>query len=89
MENQTTTQLNPTQLYLTKVFDGVFSETDISNHRARVFYRIVNFTSPKSGAKVGDILSADEVGEIINELDTLQFNRKIAMRVAKLEEANF
>ena len=89
MEQTTTTQLNPTQVYLSKVFDGVFSEADITNHRSRVFYRIVNFTSPKSGVKVGDVLSSDQVGEIINELDTLQFNRKVAMRVAKLEEANF
>ena len=89
MEQTTTTQLNPTQVYLSKVFDGVFSEADIANHRSRVFYRIVNFTSPKSGVKVGDVLSSDQVGEIINELDTLQFNRKVAMRVAKLEEANF
>lgn len=81
--------LNKTQQYLVSIFDGVFSADLIANKRSLVFYRIANFASPKTQTKVSSVLTEDEIGTIINELDSLQFNRSIASRVAKAGEASF
>ena len=89
---QMTTTANKTKLiqeYATKVFDGVFSSEEIASHRARVFYRLANFTSAKSNKKLSEVLTQDEIGEIINELDTIQFNRRLQARVTRAGEAQF
>lgn len=85
MENQIP-QLNPTQAYAVKLFDGVFSADVISNKRSTVFYRIANFRSPKTQRAISEVLTQDQIGEVINELDSLQFNRSIASRVARAGE---
>ena len=82
----TTPKLTPTE-YLTRVFDGVFSEAEIQNNRKRVFYKIANFKSPTTGVVASNILNQDEIGEVINNLEDLQFNRRIAKRVAGIEAA--
>lgn len=94
MKQQTTTQTpvaqaNPIISYVVKVFDGVFSEQEIQTNRKYCFYRIANFSSPKTQVRLNTILNDDELGEIINELSTLQFNRKLAQRVARAGEASF
>lgn len=95
MKTTTTTQTpvapvaNPIVSYIVKVFDGVFSESDIQTNRKYCFYRIANFESPKTKVRLNTILNDDEIGEIINELSTLQFNRKLAQRVARAGEASF
>lgn len=80
---------NPIVSYIVKVFDGVFSEQEIQTNRKYCFYRIANFESPKTKVRLNTILSDDEIGEVINELSTLQFNRKLAQRVARAGEASF
>lgn len=82
-------QANPIISYVVKVFDGVFSEQEIQANRKYCFYRIANFESPKTKARLNTVLSDDDIGEIINELSTLQFNRKLAQRVARAGEASF
>lgn len=77
------------QEYATKVFDGVFSSEEISSHRARVFYRLANFTSPTTGKKLSEVLSEDQIGEVINELDTIQFNRRLQSKISRAGEAQF
>lgn len=94
MKQQTTTQTpvaqaNPIISYVVKVFDGVFSESDIQTNRKYCFYRIANFSSPKTQVRLNTILNDDEIGEIINELSTLQFNRRLAKRVAQAGDAQF
>ena len=95
MKTTTTTQTpvapvaNPIVSYIVKVFDGVFSESDIQTNRKYCFYRIANFESPKTKVRLNTILNEDEIGEIINELSTLQFNRRLAKRVAQAGDAQF
>jgi hypothetical protein len=87
--NKTTTtsiKLTPVE-YLTKVFDGVFSEAELQNSRKRVFYRVANFESPTTKVRASAILNQDEIGEIINNLEDLQFNRRIAKRIAGIAPA--
>jgi len=80
------TKIQKSQQYLTKLFDGVFSEQEINTQRARVFYRIANFTSPTTGKTVGDTLSNDQIGEVINSLSDLQFNRRMQAKVQRMGE---
>lgn len=75
--------------YVVKVFDGVFSESDIQSNRKYCFYRIANFESPKTQTRLNTILSDEEIGEIVNELGTLQFNRKLAQRVSRAGDCAF
>jgi len=81
--------LNKTQKYLVSIFDGAFSEQQLENKRNLCFYRVANFQSPKTGKKVGEVLNEDAIGVILNELDNLQFNRKLASKVARAGEAQF
>ena len=85
---------NPTDIqavnaYVISIFDGVFSENDIVNHRNKVFYRLSNFVSPKTQRLLSEVLSEDQIGDIINMLDTLQFNKRLSPRVARAGEAQF
>ena len=82
-------QANQIISYVVKVFDGVFSESDIQANRKYCFYRIANFESPKTKVRLNTILNDDEIGEVINELSTLQFNRRLAKRVAQAGDAQF
>lgn len=82
-------QLNPIQSYAVAVFDGVFSDSEISSHRNRVFYRVANFRSPKTNKALGEVLNEEEIGSIINELDNLQFQRKLQGKIARAGEASF
>lgn len=75
--------------YVVKVFDGVFSESDIQTNRKYCFYRVANFVSPKTQAKLNTVLTDDDIGEVLNELSTLQFNRKLAQRVARAGDCVF
>ena len=72
--------------YLTKLFDEEFSSDFIQKKRNVVFARIAGYTSPKSGKRVGEILSANEIGELINELDNIQFSRRLDAKAKRLGE---
>jgi len=85
----TTPKLNKISTYVISIFDGVFSTEQIENKRNVCFYRIANFQSPKTGKKLSEVLSEEQIGEVINELDTLQFNRKLTAKIARAGEAQF
>ena len=72
--------------YLTKLFDGEFSSEFIQSKRNVVFGRIASYTSAKTGKQVGQVLSADEIGSIINQLENLQFSRRLADKARRLGE---
>ena len=72
--------------YLTKLFDGEFSSEFIQSKRNVVFGRIASYTSAKTGKQVGEILSADEIGKVINNLDNIQFSRRLADKARRLAE---
>ena len=72
--------------YLTKLFDGEFSSEFIQSKRNVVFGRIASYTSAKTGKQVGQVLSADEIGSIINQLENLQFSRRLADKAKRLGE---
>lgn len=72
--------------YLTKLFDGEFSSDFIQTKRNVVFGRIASYVSPKTGKQVGELLSANEIGEIINNLDNIQFSRRLADKARRLGE---
>ena len=80
---------NRVKAYAVSIFDGVFPSEQIENKRNMVFYRIANFQSPKTGKKLSEVLSEEQIGEIINELDTLQFNRRLQSKIARAGEAQF
>lgn len=87
-----TTVANPNQPiidYTVKVFDGLFSENDINTKRNYVFYRIANFESPRTKRRLNSILSDEEIGQVINELSTLQFNRKLQARTSRAGNCAF
>lgn len=84
---QTPTQTPTTQDiqdYLFKLFDGVFTEDILNNKRKLVFARIAGYISPKTGAKVSDLLSDDEIGQIINALSDAYFNRAMQARAKRI-----
>ena len=85
----TTPTLSKIQAYAISIFDGVFSTEQIENKRNVCFYRIANFQSPKTGKKLSEVLSEEQIGEVINELDTLQFNRRLQSKIARAGEAQF
>ena len=85
---QTTTQtpvaLKARQIeYIINLFDGEFSSEFIASHRRTVFYRIANF-SLTSESIVSAVLSQDDIGEIINQLDTKQYNRRLENKRRRL-----
>ena len=75
--------------YAVKVFDGLFSEQEINAKRNYVFYRIANFESPRTKLRLNSVLSDDEIGEVINELSTLQYNRKLQARINRAGDCAF
>jgi hypothetical protein len=68
---------------LIKVYDGEFSSEFIAKHRNTVFYKIANFTTPK-GTKVSAVLNKEQIGELINELDSLQDSRRLQAKMKRL-----
>lgn len=72
--------------YLVKLFDGEFSSDYIQDKRNVVFARVAGYVSPKTGKQVGEILTADDIGSIINTLDNLQFNRRLEAKARRLGE---
>ena len=72
--------------YLVKLFDGEFSAEFIQTKRNVVFGRIASYTSAKSGKQVGEILSANDIGSIINKLDDIQFSRRLEAKARRLGE---
>ena len=72
--------------YLTKLFNGEFSSEFIQPKRNVVFGGIASYTSAKTGKQVGQVLSADEIGSIINQLDNIQFSRRLADKARRLGE---
>ena len=83
MTTFTPEQLQEFTTKVVKVFDGEFSSDFIASHRKTCFYRIANFTTPK-GTKVNDILNDDEIGAVINELDNLQYSRRLQAKAKRL-----
>ena len=72
--------------YLVRLFDGLFSTQSMEERRNMVFARIAGYTSAKTGIQVGEVLTPDEIGEIINILDNLQFSRRLADKARLLGE---
>lgn len=70
--------------YLTEVFKQVLSEDEVTNHRARAFATIANYTSKASGLKVSEVLSNDEIGEICNNIRDSYINARIERVAAKV-----
>lgn len=68
---------------LIQLFDGEFSAEMIMNKRNSVFYRIANFTTP-AGTKVSTVLTEEQIGEIINDLDNLQYSRRMQAKIKRL-----
>lgn len=79
-----TTDLVAVKEYLIKLFDGEFSPQQLSERRNMVFARIANYTSPKTGQQVGDILPADDIGYIINRLESIQFCRRMEAKAKRI-----
>lgn len=77
------------QEYLLKLFDGVFTVDQIDNRRKLVFARIAGYVSPKSGAKVSDLLTDDQIGEVINALSDAYFNRAMQAKAKRIGEGGF
>ena len=44
------------------------------------------YVSPKTGAKVSDLLTDDEIGQVINCLSDAYFNRKMQARAKRIGE---
>ena len=72
--------------YLTKLFDGEFSTDFLQSKRNVVFARIAGYISPKTGKQVGQVLTSDEIGSIINKLDDIQFSRRLEAKARRLGE---
>ena len=79
---QTTVQ--DIQDYLIKLFDGVFSVEQLDNKRKLVFARIAGYKSPKSGKTVSELLTDEEIGQIINALSDAYFNRTMQARAKRI-----
>lgn len=75
--------------YVVNCLDGAFSEEMILNARNACFRKVCNFRSPSSGKKVSEVLNQEQIGEILNELEDIQFNRRISAKVARAGEAQF
>lgn len=63
--------------YLVGAFTKLFSYDEIMNNRRRCFATIINYESPKSGIKVKDILTADEVGVVLDRIRDVRIQRAI------------
>ena len=83
---KTTNNNEAIKTYLVKLFDGEFSSQTIEDKRNMVFARIAGYVSPKTGQQVGEVLSANEIGSIINILDNLQFSRVLTNKAKRLGE---
>ena len=79
-----TTDIVAIKEYLIKLFDGEFSPHQLSERRSMVFAVIANYTSPKSGRQVGELLSADDIGYIINRLESAQFCRRMEAKAKRI-----
>ena len=77
------------QQYLIKLFDGVFTVEQLDNKRKLVFARIAGYKSPKSGKTVSELLTDEEIGQIINALSDAYFNRAMASRAKRIGEEVF
>ncbi len=53
---------------LVTAFGKLFTLSDVQDSRRRCFATIINFKSPKTGVLVSDILTPDEVGEILDRI---------------------
>ena len=82
----TTPTTQDIQDFLIKLFDGIFTEEQLDNKRKLVFARIAGYVSPKTGAKVSDLLTNDEIGQVINCLSDAYFNRKMQARAKIIGE---
>ena len=85
MAKQTnTTDIVAVKEYLIKLFDGEFSPSQIRERRNMVYALIASYTSPKTGKQVGEVLSSDDIGYIINRLESLQFCRRMEAKAKRL-----
>ena len=82
----TTPTLTKEQVFsnkLVQLFDGEFSSETIATKRNLVFYRVANFMTPK-GTRVSDVLNEEQIGEVINTLDNLQYSRRMEAKIKRL-----
>ena len=86
MSKTTTTQttVQDIQHYLIKLFDGIFTVEQLDNKRKLVFARIAGYQSPKSGKTVSELLTDDEIGQIINALSDAYFNRAMQAKAKRI-----
>ena len=66
---------------LTVAFTKVFSLRDLNENRNRCFGTLANFVSPKTGAKVVDVITTDDVGEVLNRIK----NRHLARTIGEVD----
>ena len=62
---------------LVTAFSKVFNLNDLNNQRNRCFGTIANFTSPKTGKKVIDVITTDDVGTVLNRIKDIHLARAI------------
>lgn len=63
--------------FLVKAFSTVITEQDILTNRGRAFSMIINYKSPTSGIVVGDVLSNEEVGDVVQTILVNHTNARI------------
>lgn len=53
---------------LASMFSKVLTLRDLTDNRNRCFGMVANFRSPKTQLIVADVLSRDEIGEVLNRI---------------------
>lgn len=76
---QSTQAPTPEQVadFLVTAFGKLFSYDEVQNNRRRCFATIINYKSPKSGLRVDEILTAEEVGAVLDRIRDAKVQRAI------------
>lgn len=76
--------------YLVNLFDGIFSENQLLESRKYCFAKVAQYRSPTTGKEVSEVLSQEQIGEILNSLADAQFNRRMQAKASRMSEpSNF
>lgn len=63
--------------YLVKAFSLVLTEQDILTNRGRAFSMVINYKSPTSNVAVSEVLSNEEVGDVVQTILVNHTNARI------------
>lgn len=63
--------------FLVTAFGKLFTLDEVQNNRRRCFATIINYQSPKSGIRVDTILTAEDVGIVIDRIRDAKIQRVI------------